>query len=165
MKKDQNAPVDLLEKRSMGSIWSRSIFLKINGIDSLKVNMFKRLTRAIWSRSIFLKDRQEPFDHGWSFLKIEKIKRSLVILRDIITSILVFKIMLSFCKITFWCKKIVPIKVIILMLDGDKALCTTFVFLWVIRHMYVIVQCAGKGKNKQMFYSSFLQRKKGGINF
>ena len=44
MKKDQNAPVDLLEKRSMGS---RLIFLKINGIDSLKVNMVKRLTRAI----------------------------------------------------------------------------------------------------------------------
>ena len=124
----------------MGSIWSRLIFLKIYGINSILVNLVKRSTRVIWSRSIFLKDRQEPFDHGWSFLKIEKIKRSLVILRDIITSILVFKIMLSFCKIMFSCKKIVPMKVIILMSDGDTYSIVHNICISMSYTPYVIVQ-------------------------
>ena len=54
--------VDLF-KRSTGSIRSRSIFLKIDGIDSFTVDLFKRSTRAIRSRSIFFKD--------WKNRKIE----------------------------------------------------------------------------------------------
>ena len=63
------------------SIWlwkrsnrSRQSFLKIDGIELLTVNLIKRSMRAILSRSIFLEDRQEQFNHGRSFLKIEKIK-------------------------------------------------------------------------------------------
>ena len=55
---------------------SRRCFLKIDGIDSLKVDLFKRSTRAIRSWSIFLKDQRERFDHGQSFLKIKKSERS-----------------------------------------------------------------------------------------
>ena len=66
-------------ERSITS-WKRSNhscqpLLKINRIDSLTVDLFKRSKRAIRSRSIFLKDQREQFDHCPSFLKIKKIKR------------------------------------------------------------------------------------------
>ena len=65
-------------ERSITS-WKRSNhscqpLLKINRIDSLTVDLFKRSKRAIRSRSIFLKDQREQFDHCPSFLKIKKIK-------------------------------------------------------------------------------------------
>ena len=61
--------------------------------------------------------------------------------------------LISFAKISFSCKKIEPIKVIILMSDVDN-----------IVHLYFYKQqavcyCADKSKNKHMFYFTFLKPK------
>ena len=53
-----------------------SIFLKIDVIELLPVDFIKRSMRTIRSWLIFLKDQREQFDHGQSFLKIEKSERA-----------------------------------------------------------------------------------------